>query len=106
MPTLSAIEFTLRERPAVMVYFSAPSCSVCHALKPKLIQALNANFPLFEILSVDVSSQPEVSSQFGVFTVPTVLIFFEGKEFIRKSRNMSVTGLVEEIRRPYEMLTA
>ncbi|MCW8807995.1 MAG: thioredoxin family protein [Rhodanobacter sp.] len=104
MATLSEIELIVGERPAVMVYFSAPSCGVCHALKPKLVQAINANFPLFEILSVDVSRQPEASSQFGVFATPTVLIFFEGKEFIRKSRNMSVAGLVEEIRRPYEIL--
>jgi thioredoxin 1 len=104
MNSVEQIEQTIREHPAVMLYFSAPGCNVCHALKPKLTEAIETNFKTFEILSVDISETPEISSHFGVFAIPTVLIFLDGREFLRKSRNMSVGEVIETIRRPYEIM--
>ena len=104
MNSIETINETLNNNPAVMLYFSAPSCNVCHALKPKLTHAIEENFEAFEILSIDISQQPEVASHFGVFTIPTILIFLDGKEFLRKSRNMSVEEVVGAIRRPYEIM--
>ena len=53
MQTIQTIENTIKESLAVMVYFSAPTCNVCHALKPKLIDALDKNFKEFKVESVD-----------------------------------------------------
>lgn len=89
-----------------MVYFSAPSCNVCHALKPKLLEALDANFKDFKVQSVDISTTEEIAPYFGVFAIPTVLIFLDGKEFLRKSRHMSVDEVIREIKRPYEIMTS
>lgn len=91
---------------AVMVYFSAPTCNVCHALKPKLLEALNTNFKEFEIISVDVSIDQDIAAHYSVFAIPTVLIFLDGKEFLRKSRHMSVDEVVREIKRPYDIMTS
>ncbi len=102
----NAIEETIKSRPAVALYFSAPTCNVCHALKPKLMEAITSNFPAFEIVSVDISETPEIASQYGVFAIPTLIVFLDGREFLRKSRHMSVGEVVEEIRRPYEIMTA
>jgi thioredoxin-like negative regulator of GroEL len=104
MNSVETIEQTIREHPAVMLYFSAPGCNVCHALKPKLTEAVETNFDAFKILSVDISETPEISSHFGVFAIPTVLVFLDGREFLRKSRHMSVGEVVEAIRRPYEIM--
>ena len=102
--TLAAIEDTLKTHPAVMLYFSAPTCNVCHALKPKLFEAVTQQFERFEILSVDLSETPEIASHFSVFAIPTVVVFLDGREFLRKSRHMSVGEVVEAIRRPYEIM--
>lgn len=102
--TLPAIEETLRTRPAVMLYFSAPTCNVCHALKPKLFEAVEQNFEAFEILSIDISETPEIASHYSVFAIPTLIVFLDGREFLRKSRHMSVGEVVEAIRRPYEIM--
>ncbi len=104
MQTLENINNTIEQNPAVMIYFSAPTCNVCHALKPKLVQALDEHFCFFVVESVDVSVSEEIGPQFGVFAVPTVLIFLDGKEFLRKSRNMSVAEVVREIERPYNIM--
>ncbi len=46
---------------------------------------------------------PEVSAQQSIFTVPTVVVFLDGKEFIRKSRNISLSEFQKDIERPYSM---
>jgi thioredoxin-like negative regulator of GroEL len=104
MQTLDTINQTLSTNDAVMLYFSAPACNVCHALKPKLVEAITTEFPTFVIESIDISETPEIASHFSVFTIPTVLVFFQGREFLRKSRHMSVGEVVEDIRRPYNLM--
>jgi thioredoxin 1 len=104
MQTLESIHQTLNTHDAVMLYFSSPTCNVCHALKPKLTEAIMDNFPTFVIESIDISETPEIASHFSVFAIPTVVIFFQGREFLRKSRHMSVGEVVEDIRRPYNLM--
>ena len=106
MQTIQNIQNTIKENLAVMVYFSAPTCNVCHALKPKLLDALESNFKDFKVESVDISTEEEIAPHFGVFSIPTILIFLDGKEFLRKSRNMSVDEVIREIKRPYEIMTS
>ncbi len=106
MQTIENIEKTIKENLAVMLYFSAPTCNVCHALKPKLLEAIDANFKEFKIVSVDVSVEQEMAAHFNVFAIPTVLIFLDGREFLRKSRHMSVDEVIREIQRPYEIMTS
>ena len=104
MIALNDIEKTIQTRPAVILYFSAPTCNVCHALKPKLFDAVAQNFDGFEIISVDISETPEIASHFSVFAIPTLVVFLGGREFLRKSRHMSVGEVVEAIRRPYDIM--
>jgi len=106
MQTIEKIEQSIKENMAVMVYFSAPTCNVCHALKPKLLEALDANFKEFRVESVDISVEEEIAPHFGVYAIPTVLVFLDSKEFLRKSRHMSVDEVIREIQRPYEIMTS
>ncbi|MFA6195785.1 MAG: thioredoxin family protein [Sulfurimonas sp.] len=104
MQKIEDIQNIINDNPAVMLYFSAPTCNVCHALKPKLLEAIDKNFEKFEIVSIDVSTCQESAAHFSVFAIPTVLIFLDGKEFLRKSRHMSVDEVIREIQRPYEIM--
>ncbi len=104
MQTIEEIDKSIKENLAVMLYFSAPTCNVCHALKPKLLEAIESNFEEFKILSIDTSIEQEIAAHFSVFAIPTVLVFLDGREFLRKSRHMSVDEVVWEIERPYKMM--
>ena len=104
MNRIDEIEKTVKENLAVMLYFSAPTCNVCHALKPKLLEAIETNFKEFKIISIDTSIEQEIAAHYSVFAIPTVLIFLDGREFLRKSRHMSVDEVVREIQRPYEIM--
>lgn len=104
MQVTEDIKKIIEENLAVMLYFSAPSCNVCHALKPKLVEAIESNFEKFKIVSIDTSVDQETAAYFNVFAIPTVLVFLDGREFLRKSRHMSVDEVVREIERPYKIM--
>jgi thioredoxin-like negative regulator of GroEL len=89
----------------ILIYFSGENCSVCKVLKPKIEEEVSRQFPLFESFEVQTDIHKEITSFFTVFSIPTILVFFDKKEFFRKGRNMSVSVFMEEIKRPYKLMT-
>lgn len=89
---------------AVLIYFSNNLCNVCKVLKPKIHELLSTEFPLMPMYYSDTIERPEIAAQNSVFTIPTILIYFNSKEFIRKSRNIGIYELQKEIERPYLLL--
>lgn len=104
LPGLTELNQEIASNPAAVFYFSAQHCSVCKILKPKLLLMLEEEYPEFRAFYVDIEKAPLVAGQMGIFTIPTLLIFFGGKEFYRISRNFSVEELKKTIMRPYNLL--
>ncbi len=104
MQAIKEIEKAIQENKAVMFYFWAPSCSICHSLKPKLLKSINEEFDKFKIIEIDVSAEQETAGQFNIFALPTIIIFLDGKELFRRSRNMGVGEVIRSIKRPYEIM--
>jgi len=100
------LESELTNNTAAIVYFSSPTCNVCQVLRPKIMQAMQDTFPEIKRLHVDISITPEIGSELRVLAAPTIILFLEGKEFIRKYRTISVDQLLNEIKRPYEMMVS
>jgi len=94
----------LESEKATIVYFTSPKCNVCKTLRPKIMELMSEEFPEMGKYFVDIAETQDVPAQFSIFTAPTILVFLEGKEFARKSRAMSPSQLVEEIRRPYNIM--
>lgn len=89
--------------PAVLLYFSTPECNVCKVLKPKVKQLLREKYPDIALYYIDCTALPEVAARFSVFAVPTLLVYFDGKETIRKSRYLGIDELDDAIRRPFQI---
>jgi len=102
--TLEELQNLIKKEIGVLVYFSTPTCNVCHALKPKISQEFKSNFPKIKQVFIDSSVTPEIPAHFNIFSVPTILVFLDGKEFARESRNVSVPILVNNIQRVYKIL--
>lgn len=94
----------LTNEPAYLFYFSTESCDVGEALEPKIKNLLTEKFPKIVFQSIDLNFSPEISAYYNVFAEPTVLVFFEGKESIRKSRGISVVELEQAIDRLYKLI--
>ena len=95
---------TIRTEPAVLVYFSHDQCSVCKVLKPKVADLLKEQFPKMAMFYCNTVEQSEVAAQNRIFSVPTVLVFFDGRETFRYSRNISLDELKTAIQRPYHLM--
>ena len=57
-----------------------------------------------DVIVIDSVEQPEFAGEFQVYANPTLLVFFEGKEYIRKSKFVAIPELKAEISRLYEMM--
>ena len=101
---LEALLARIKSDKALLLYFSSESCSVCKVLKPKVAELLLEKFPRMSSLYVDTEKSPVIAGQFRVFTIPTILICFDGKEQFRYSRNISMHQLEAAIERPYELI--
>lgn len=104
MQSAQSVRDQLDAYEVIALYFGAPSCQVCHALKPKLVAAIQAEFPDIAFESIDCTATPDISAHYSVFAVPTLLVFIRGKEVVRKSRHMSIGEVLDAIRRPYNLL--
>jgi thioredoxin 1 len=98
------IEALVHNNTAVALYFSGEDCGVCNALKPKIEVLLEQKFPFIKRVFLDTKEHLEVAAWLGVFSVPTLIIFIEGKEYIREGRAMSIHALDEKLTRIYEIL--
>ncbi len=105
--TISSIEElneVIVNNDAVLVYFSHSNCGVCKVLKPKVWRMVASTYPMMKVYYSDVIINPMVSSQLSIFAVPTIVVYFVGKESFRLSRNLGIDELSQLIARPYNMI--
>ena len=94
----------VQSQPAIAVYFKGLNCSVCTALLPKLEAMLADDFPQIPLAVIDAEATPELAVQNTILTVPALLVYLDGKIFLREIRHISLDRLGNELRRPYELL--
>ncbi len=94
----------LATKPAFLLYFINNTCSVCQALRPKLEGLLKVRFPEIEFIGVDAAESREFAGQLQMMTVPGILLFLEGREYLRSSGMTSITELEEKIGRFYGLM--
>ena len=102
--TLAELQDYIAAETAVLVYFSTPQCNVCKVLKPKVVELLEQRYPKMGFVYSDVATDAETAAQLGVLTVPTLIVYFDGRETDRFVRTFGIGELEEAIARPYEML--
>jgi thioredoxin-like negative regulator of GroEL len=94
----------LTEDQAVILYLTSPECNVCKVIKPRVREMVAKKFPRMSIHFIDIGQYPKAAAELQVFTVPVLIVYFEGREFFRKVRNISLLELEKEISRPYNLL--
>lgn len=94
----------LEKDRAVLLYFAATNCGVCEVLKPKIEDEVSKNFSQMKQYYINSNQNLDITSHFNIFSSPTILVFFEGKEFKRYGRNISLDIFNSELKRLYEMV--
>ncbi len=99
--SVDTLDEFIRAHPIAVVYFSGPDCAVCGVLKPKLLDLLIRRFPGVPLGEVDCAACPAPAAQQGVFTIPTLVVYLDGREGLRKVRNFSLREVEEALARSY-----
>ena len=81
--------------PRVLLFLTAPWCSVCKAQRP-LVRALEEKLPVLEI---DLSAQPDLAQALGIFATPTYL-WVEGGRIHRVWVGAQSPGAFEGLLKP------
>jgi thioredoxin 1 len=102
--TLTDPVLLISSSPALLLYFYNDSCAPCVALRPKVEELIDDEFPLMRHSYINAVTFPELAASNGVFASPTIIVFFDGKENFRVSKYISIDELESRIGRYYEMI--
>ncbi len=84
------------KKDRILVDFYATWCGPCKMLEP-VMEKYDKEEDI-EIIKVDVDKAPNLSSKYNVFSIPTLIIFENGKEVRRKTGFMTKDELKEWVK--------
>ena len=79
----------LKDKGLVVVDFAAEWCGPCKRLAPVIAELAAAYTGKIKVCHVDVDNAPDIAAQFGIMSVPTILLFKGGKKV---SESVGVVG--------------
>ena len=98
-----ALEAAMKREKLLILQFGAESCAPCSAIKNR-IQSWNLIHPGVRFCYLPTEKLPGVSAQMGVFTVPTVFVYVQGKLSIRQSGYFSLDQILQQAEKYEDLL--
>ena len=86
--TLDAASFAAHVERATLpalVDFWAPWCGPCRMMAPVLDQTAAQRATELRVAKVNTDEQPQLAGRFGIRSIPTLILFREGRELARQS---------------------
>ena len=68
----------------VLLDFWASWCGPCRMLSPVVEEILNEYFSKIKVGKVNVDEQSELAQKFGIMSIPTLMVFKDGKHIDTK----------------------
>ena len=82
----------------VLIDFSAEWCQPCKMMPPILKDVSKQLGDKVRILKVDVDKNQDIARQWGISSVPTIVIFNKGKQVFRQSGVIPANQLVSTLK--------
>jgi len=78
----------------VLVDFWAPWCGPCKMMAPQFEQAASLLEPKVRLAKVNTEAEPHLAAQFGIRSIPTLILFRGGHEVARQAGAMGAQDIM------------
>ena len=79
----------------VLVDFYAEWCGPCQIIKPRILDVMERMGDDIQVIQIDVDKEKELAARFRIASVPTLIIFKNGKQQWRQSGIISSHALMK-----------
>ena len=93
MPRKSFADLVASPGMPVLVDFFATWCGPCKALAPVLEQVAAQHAGKLRVIKIDIDKNPAVAQQYRVQSVPTLVLFRQGRPVWRQTGGLSAGQL-------------
>ncbi|MDD5584244.1 MAG: thioredoxin [Candidatus Omnitrophica bacterium] len=83
----------------VLVDFWAPWCGPCTMIAPHVTEVAKEHKGKLKVCKLNVDEAPEIATQFTVMSIPTLLIFKDGKIMDKKVGSMTKRDIDKLVQR-------
>ncbi len=97
--TTDSLTGIINSSKPVLVDFWAPWCGPCRALAPVVDQVADELADKISVAKCNVDDNQDIAMEYGVMSIPTLIIFKDGEEVARTVGSMPKAKLIEEIER-------
>jgi thioredoxin 2 len=78
----------------LLVDFWASWCGPCHAMAPEFEAAARVLEPRMRLIKVSTEEAPQLAAELGIASIPTLILFANGREVARQAGAMPARRIV------------